>query len=199
MMNTDQNRNIFCTAETIADHLVFAWNYSATLRGLQQWARDCPAILDKNGHFVSTITDALWDSLFLKLSHCSDNRKEATGFPKLFKQLRAYLPKGDEILSLVQEQERRLLGLVVQKKVENWRNQVIAHKTITSNFDGFYKKNICSLDEIEELICELNEILHRFTIPIWNQRFMVKDLGQHARRGIDLIVTAMKKGTEQLL
>src|SRR5881397_2207240 len=78
-MNPEQDENLLTTAKIIAQHLAFAWNYSATLRGLQQYARECPTILDRNGHFVATITYALWDSLLLKLSHCSDNRREATG------------------------------------------------------------------------------------------------------------------------
>ena len=175
---------------------MFASNYSATLRGLQQYARECPTVLDRNGHFVTTITYALWDSLFLKLSHCSDKRKEAIGFPKLFKQLRTYLPHGHELGLRIQEQEQHLRKLEVQKKVENWRNQTVAHYTITHDFDIFYKKNIVSLDEIELVICELNEILHIFTIPIWNQYFMVKDLAQHARKGVDQLVISMNKEAE---
>jgi len=192
-MNPDQDKNLLSTAITIAQHLAFAWNYSATLRGLQQYARECPAILDRNGHFVATITYALWDSLFLKLSHCSDNRKEATGFPKLFKQLRTYLPKPHKLAPQLQAQERRLRGLEVQRKVENWRNQVVAHHTITSDFDAFYKMNVVSLDEIERVIGELDEILHVFMIPLWTQCVMVRDLGQYAREGVDQFVTSMKK------
>ncbi|MGH7826748.1 MAG: hypothetical protein ACREQ7_16440 [Candidatus Binatia bacterium] len=196
-MNPDQDKNLSSTAATIADHLARAWNYCATLRGLQRYARECPAILDSNGHFIATITYALWDSLFLNLSHCSDNRKEATGFPKLFRQLRAHLPEGHELVPQVQAQERRLRGLDVQKKVETWRNQVVAHHTITSDFEAFYKKNVVSLDEIEQVICELNEILHVFTLPLWHQCFMVRDLGQHAREGVDRLVTCMMKWAKQ--
>src|SRR2546425_4725047 len=89
-MNTDQNTNLLSTAKTIAEHLGFAWNYYGTLRGLQQYARVCPTILSRHGHFICTIHRALWDVLFLKLSHCSDNQPKATGLPKLFKQMRAY-------------------------------------------------------------------------------------------------------------
>jgi len=195
-MNPDQEQNAFRTAETIAEQLVYAWNYCATLRALQRHAREAPAVLDLSGHFVSTITLALWDALFLKLAHCSDKRKGATGFPKLFKQLRAYLPKVDVLRDRVDEQEQRLSLLEVRSKVDNWRNQVVAHHTVTRSFDEFYKQNVCSLDEIEELIQVLKGALHSLSLELWNQGFSIEDLGHHAHQGVDRIVKAMKTETE---
>ena len=117
-MNPDQSKNAFHTAETIAEQLVYSWNYCATLRAFQRYARKCPDVLDTNSHFVSTITYALWDALFLKLAHCSDKRKEATGFPKLFKQIRSYLFEAHQLYQRVDEQERNLADLEVQAKVK---------------------------------------------------------------------------------
>lgn len=196
-MNPDQKKNLFRTAEVIAEHLVYAWNYTATLRALQRHARECPDVLDQNRHFISTITYAMWDALFLKLSHCSDKGRKVTGFPKLFKQLRAYLPEGHRVLPEVRKQESRLIHLDAQTTIENWRNQVVAHHTVTGDFDEFYKKNVCSLDEVERLVSDLCDILHAFTIPIWNQEFLVKDLGTHAQTGVDQLVSKMKLGAEQ--
>jgi hypothetical protein len=102
----------------------------------------------------------MWVSLLLKLRHCSDTQKDATGFPKLFKQLRAYLPPNSELRSQVQAQERRLYALDIQKLVEKWRNEVIAHHTITGDFKIFRQSNSLSLDEIEPLIDELSKIPH---------------------------------------
>jgi hypothetical protein len=67
-MNPDEDKNTFLTAEAIADHLAHAWSYSATLRGLQHYSRKCPAILDRNGHFVATITYGMWYSLGMPCS-----------------------------------------------------------------------------------------------------------------------------------
>jgi hypothetical protein len=53
----------------------------------------------------------------------------------------------------------------VQRKIENWRNQVVAHHTITSDFNIFYEMNVVSFDDIERVIGELDEILHIFAIP----------------------------------
>ncbi len=195
-MNPERYQNAFATAKTIAEHLVYAWNYCATLRALQRHAQEAPGTLDAHGHLISTLTYALWDALFLKLAHCSDKRKEATGFPKLFKQLRAYLPTSDPLRNSVDKQERRLAGLHARKKVENWRNQVVAHYTITSDFLEFYKTNVCSLDEIESLVRELNQILHEFSLEIWNQGFCVEDLGQHAQQGVDRIIEAIERDAE---
>jgi VanZ family protein len=58
-MDQNQKRNAFRTAETIAENLVYAWNYCATLRALQRHAPECPHVLDTNGHFFSTLTFAL--------------------------------------------------------------------------------------------------------------------------------------------
>ena len=122
-----KERNGFKTAETIAEHLVYAWTYCATLRALQRHARECPDVLDRNGHFFSTLTFTLWDSLFLKLAHCSDSRREATGFPKLFKQLRAYLSQSHQLRERVDQQERRLAALHARKKVANCVNQGVKY------------------------------------------------------------------------
>ena len=196
-MNSDQEKNVAKTIETIAEHLVKAWNYYATLKALQQHAKASPDILDNHAHFLSTITFALWNDLFLKLAHCSDRRKEASGFPKLFKQLRAYLPDPHRLRGQVDRAEENFNRLQVRSKVENWRSQVIAHHTIVSGFDDFYKKNVCSLDEIKPFINELNALLHVFSLQLsvdqCPQVFCVQDLGPLASQGVDRLVQAMKK------
>ena len=192
-MNDDQRKNLDITATAISQYLVYAWNYAATLRGFQRHTRESTAILERTGHFIATITLAMWEALLLKLSHCSDNRREAIGFPKLFKQLRAYLPEHRE---LIQAQERRLSVLEIQKKVENWRNQIIAHYTITSGFADFYRDNVVSLDEIEQLLEELDEILHIFAMQLLDKCFMVKDLCEYAHEDVDRLVAGLKKEAE---
>jgi len=196
-MNPGQADNAFRTTEIIAEHLVHAWNYCATLRALQCYACSCPDVLDRNGHFFSTLTFALWDSLFLKLAHCSDRQKEATGFPKLFKQLRAYLPESHHLRQHIDEQERSLTALEAREKVEKWRNQVVAHHTVKDEFDAFYKENVCSLDEIESLIRTFDGILRSFSRDLWNQVFCIEDLGCLARQGVDRLIQSMKKQNEQ--
>ncbi|MCL5406003.1 MAG: hypothetical protein M1398_04670 [Deltaproteobacteria bacterium] len=190
-MNSDLDQNAFRTAETLAEHLAYAWNYLATLKALQRHANESPNILDTSPHFFSTIMLALWADLFLKLAHCSDKRKEATGFPKLFKQLRAYLPQPHHLRNRVDKAERQLNLLQVRTKVENWRNLVIAHYTITREFEEFYKKNVCSLDEVESLIRALNALLHSFSVDLWSQVFVVEDMAHHACQGVDRLVQGM--------
>jgi hypothetical protein len=196
-MNADQEQNLLCTVTTIADHLGYAWNYAATLRGLQQYARECPDVLDRIGHFITTIYFAMWTALLLKLRHCSDTHKNVTGFPKLFKQLLAYLPSNSELRSQVQTQERRLHGLDIQRRVEKWRNEVIAHHTITGDFDIFRQMTPVSLDDIEPLIDELSKILHVFSVHLWNQYFPVNDIGQYTRGEVDYLVASLKQAAEQ--
>jgi len=196
-MNDVQINNLFRTAEKIADHLVYAWNYCATLRRLQYFSKQCPEVFDANGHFISTIFYAMWDSLFLELSHCTDKRREAIGFPKFFKQLRSYLAEGHQFRKYINKHERLINELEPQKKISNWRNQVVGHYAIIDNVDIFYKANICSIDEIETLISDYNGILHVYSIPLLKHRFKVNDLGKLANRGIDKLIRGMKKETAQ--
>jgi hypothetical protein len=194
-MNPDQDQNPSRTVAAIAEHLSLARIYAATLRGLQQYARECPAILERNGHFVGTITYAMWNSLILALSHCSDNGKEATGFPKLFKQLRKYVPKENELFPQIEAQDQRLRRLNIQRKIEKWRNNAVAHRKNISDLATFSKQNLISLDEIEPLIEELLEILHTFSIPLWSEMHDLSDLVQESRRGVDQLITSMKRET----
>lgn len=138
----------------------------------------------------------MWDALFLKLAHCSDKRREAIGFPELFRQLRAYLPKGHELLGKVKEHEQRIHEMEPQKKVSNWRHQLLAHYTIHGSFDDFYKTNLCSLEEIESLISKYDEILHTYSLPLLEQVFVVKDLGVQAAKGVDRFISCMKNESE---
>ena len=193
-MNVEQDRNAFKTADTIADHLVYAWNYHATLRALQRHARETADVLDAHGHFISTVTYAIWDALFLEIAHCSDRRKEAMGFPTLFKQLRVYLPEDHGLRGSVDQQERAIASLHARQKLENWRNQMVAHHTTIGESSKFYTRNVCSLDEIEALIRAFNKILHSLSIKMWNQAFCVEDLGSRASQGVDRLVEMMKRG-----
>jgi hypothetical protein len=195
-MNADQEQNLLHTAKTISDHLVYAWNYVGTLRGLQHYARECPDVLNKIGHFIGTVHPAIWFELFLKLSHCSDEHRNSTGFPKFFKQLLTYLPEHSEFRFKVKAQKKRFHELDIQKRVKNWRNQVIAHYTITDNFDIFRQSNQTSLDEIELLIDELSEILHCFSVPLLRQHYAVTNLAQYAREDVDRLVAGLKKTAE---
>lgn len=192
-MNADQEKNISGTFAAIGDHLAWAWNYAATLRGLQDHTRESRTALERVEHFIATIFYAMWYALLLKLSHCTDEVKHATGFPKLFKQLRSYLPKQHELFPQIQAQKERLSRLDAQRRVKRWRDKVIAHHTITGDFRSFYEDNVVSLDEIEVLLDELNDILHLFSVPLCSEVFAVKDLIPEARKDVDLLVTSLKK------
>ncbi len=199
-MDSAQKENVFSTVKTISDHLGYAWNCSGTLRGLQKHTRECEPLLRGHGHFIAIIHRALWEMLFLKLNHCCDKTRGTIGFPKLFNQIRKYC-KGDElVVQMVEQQERRLHTLDVQKKVKKWRDQAVAHHTIINQtaFDAFSKENRVSLDEIEQLIRQLNEILRIFiTIPFCGQTLPdVSIFDYYAREGVDQLVASLKKAAE---
>jgi len=98
--------------------------------------------------------------------------------------------------AVIQAQERRLSVLEVQKKVENWRHKIIAHYAITSGFADFDRDNVVSLDEIEQMLEELDNILHIFTIQLLDKCFMVKGLCEHAHEDVNRLVAGLKKEAE---
>ena len=193
-MNKDQQRNLLRTADAIGDHLAWAWNYVATLRALQKHARSRPKLIEKHNHFFSTVMFAMWDALFLKLSHCSDKNRNATGFPRLFKELRAYLPQEPKVRAAVSKQEQVLLRLTARRKIENWRDEAVAHRTFAADCRQFFEDNKCTLDEVEKLVSRYQRILHSFTFPLFDLGFRVRDHGPRAHRGVNRLMASMKEG-----
>jgi hypothetical protein len=197
-MNQEGRKNILATADTIGDQLAWAWNYIATLRALQRHARACPDAFGKHAHFVLTLTHSIWDALFLRLSHCTDKRKEAIGFPRLFKQVRKYLQPQDALMSKVDEHERELDTLRTKEKIANWRNRVVAHYTLKED-DAFFQDNVCSFEEIEDLISRYQNLLNFYGFKLLDMQFMVKDLGAKAHEAVDRIFAALcaEQGREE--
>ena len=195
-MNRDQQNNLTETADAIGDQLSWTWNYIATLRELQKHARSHPELIERNNHFFLTITRAMWDALFLKLSHCSDDSKKgrAMGFPKLFKQLRAYKPNDPILHATVKKQEGVLRCLSAKRKVEKWRDEVLAHHTQAATSSDFYQQNKCTLEEVEKLVAKYQRILHAFTFPLLNLGFRIRDHGPRAHRGVKQLFTALERG-----
>jgi hypothetical protein len=182
--------------KAIGDHLSLAWNYISTLRAFQKYARSQPELIKRHNHFFFTITRAIWDALFLKLSHCSDDSKRARaiGFPKLFKQLRAYQPDDPALQANVKKQETALQRLATQRKVEKWREQAVAHHTEMANSPQFYEQNKCTLDELEKLVARHEAILHALSFPIFNLGFRIRDHGPRAHRAVNRLMAIMKEG-----
>lgn len=198
-MNSNQRNNLLSTADAIGDHLAHSWNYCATLRAFQRYSKKRPDVLNHYGHFVATITYSIWDTLFMKLHHCVDVRREAIGFPKLFKQMRAYLASDKNLMSKINQDEKKIKVTQTQKKIVNWRHHVVAHYTVKDSHDfaAFYANNVCNLDEIENLISEYQNILNYYSYELLDHVFLVKDLGTHAHLGVDQIVNAMIIKAEQ--
>jgi hypothetical protein len=190
-MNEEQRKNVLATADTIGDHLAWAWNYISTLRALQRHAQRCPDIFDKHAHFVSTLTYSIWDALFLKLNHCTDKRKEAIGFPRLFKQIRKYMEEQSAIVSKIDEHEVELDTYGAKHKVGNWRNHVVAHYTLRNGETAFFEDNVCSFYEIEDLISKYQELLNFYSFELLDIQFMVKDFGPKAHEATDQVFTAL--------
>lgn len=195
-MNEEQRRNLLSAADAIGDHLAHAWNYTATIRALQRHAQHCPEVFAKHAHFIATVTYAIWDALFLKLSHCADKRREAFGFPKFFKQIRKYLEPHDDVVQSMEQYEGELNALHVREKAAKWRNHVVAHYTLKGDDVAFYEDNVCKIDEIENLVSTYQRILNFYSLKLLDMNFMVKDLGPKAQDGVDRLVGGLC--TEQL-
>jgi hypothetical protein len=190
-MNKNQQRNLIGTADAIGGHLALAWNYVATLRALQKHARSHPKLIEAHNHFFFTITQALWDVLLLKLSHCSDTTKEAKGFPKLFKQLKKYLPEEAALQKTIKKQEKILQRLATQEKVKKWRNEIIAHHTHAADGQQFFEDNQFTLDEVDKLVTKHRDILHAFTFSLFDLGFRIKDHGSRAHKGIKKLFASL--------
>lgn len=198
-MNQDQQKNLIKTADAIGDQLSWVWNYISTLRELQKYAKTHPELIVRNNHFFFTIMQAMWDALLLKLSHCSDDSKKgkAIGFPKLFKQLRAYKLDDQNLHAILQKQESALQRLSIKLKVEKWRNEILAHHTQAVTSPEFYEKNKCTLKEVEKLVAKYQNILHTFTFPLLNLGFRIRDHGPRAHRGVKKLLIALEKAEQQ--
>ncbi|MFH1700536.1 MAG: hypothetical protein ABIE07_08105 [Candidatus Zixiibacteriota bacterium] len=192
-MNKNQQRNLIETADAIGSHLALTWNYVATLRALQKHARSHPKLIEAHNHFIFTITQALWDVLLLKLSHCSDNTKKAKGFPKLFNQLKKYLPEGAALKKTIKKQEKVLQRLATLEKVKKWRNEIIAHHTYAADGPQFFEDNQVTLDEVGKLVTKHRDILHAFTFPLFDLGFRIKDHGPRAHRGVNKLFASLKE------
>ena len=199
-MNQDQHKNLMETADAIGDQLSWVWNYIATLRELQKYAQSRAELIERNNHFFFTIIQAMWDSLLLKLSHCSDDSKKgkAMGFPKLFKQLKAYGHNDPTLHAIVGKQEVVLQRLSIKLKVEKWRNEILAHHTQAVTSLDFYEKNRCTLEEVEKLVSKYQRILHTFTFPLLNFGFRIRDHGPRAHRGVKKLLSALEKAEQKV-
>ena len=116
------------------------------------------------------------------------------GFPKLFKQIRAYKPNGPILNAEVKKQEGVLKQLSAKTKVEKWRNEVLAHHTQAATSIDFYQQNKCTLEEVEKLVAKYQKILHVFTFPLLNLGFRIRDHGPRAHRVVKRLFGALERG-----
>lgn len=192
-MNINQQRNLIGIADAIGDDLALAWNHVATLRALQKHARSNPKLIEAHNHFFFTITKALWDVLLLELSHCTDTKREAKGFPKFFRQLKKYSPEETTLQKTIKKQEKVLQQLSTQEKVKKWRNEIIAHHTNAAEGLQFFEDHQVTLDEVGKLVTKHRVILQAFTFPLFNLGFKIKDHGPRAHRGVNKLFASLKE------
>jgi uncharacterized protein YPO0396 len=96
----------------------------------------------------------------VKLNHFIDRTKNVRSFFYLFKLIRRHFPENTELQSKISEHENKLHKAAdpIIGKIENWRNQAVAHLTPASIDEQFHEENKMHLNEIKnylELCCEI--------------------------------------------
>jgi len=170
MGNSD---NIEKIIDAICDNSAYAWNYYYTLEGLQTLAQNNNSILEKYQHLINSIFYSAWDSLFIRLHHFIEKRKDSISFNYLFKQINKNKISNREILDLISESKKLLEDSLKLKliKVFKWRNMAVAHigdkLVLTDN--NFYDENKLHLLEVKEILTNFDSIINKFSIRILNR------------------------------
>ncbi|OHB67460.1 MAG: hypothetical protein A2Y76_14645 [Planctomycetes bacterium RBG_13_60_9] len=165
-MNANQRKKIEETIDGLCENLVWAWAYFRTLAGLHEVAKTSKESLDAYPQLISCVYHGLFDALFLRLHHFIDGSRNAGGFPSLFKILRRYCPVDTDLMRQIEEDERRLREEASAQKINNWRNQVVAHFTSARNDPDFFSDNRLRLSEISGLIVLLENCLEGYSMKL---------------------------------
>lgn len=170
-MDSNQQRNLEKIIDALCDNLACAWSYFHVLEGLHEEAKASTRQVNRFPHLMNCIWSALFDALFLKLNHFVDRTKNVYSFYRLFKLIKSYFPH-DKILSKkISEDKNRLSKTVdpVINKIENWRKQVVAHLTRSSQDQSFYDQNKMRLREIKKFLELSLEVLDYYSLAVLNR------------------------------
>lgn len=164
-MNIDQKHNVDEMVRALAEALFAGWSYLHLLRGFQQGGQNHPIVFDRFGRLFDQTWRAVFDALFAKAGTLIDRTKGTYSIPNLLKAIRRY---GDsELKRILAEVETRLNdsnGPMV--KLENWRHQVVAHRTKEGRDGDFYINNKMHLEDVESALIELEQLLNRLSVEV---------------------------------
>ena len=151
-MNIEQHKNIEQAIDSLCENLVWSRAYHSALLSLHTIAKTDPLALDQYPQAVSCLYHGLFDALFLRLYHFIDRTKGASGLPALFKLLRRYYGEDRDMLNQISFDERCIGEVSDLKKIDNWRNQIVAHMTNSKRNTTFFTDNRLHLSELGALI-----------------------------------------------
>ncbi len=164
-MNIDQKNNIDEMVKALAEALFAVWSYLHLLRGFQQGGQSHPVVLECFGRLFDQTWRAVFDALFAKAGTLIDRTKGTYSLPNLLKSIRRY--GNSELKDTLTDVETRLNdsnGPMV--KLENWRHQVVAHRTKVGRDDDFYRNNKMHLEDVESAVIELEQLLNRLSVGV---------------------------------
>jgi len=164
-MNIDQKNNVDEMVKALAEALFAVWSYLHLLRGFQQGGQSYPVVLERFGRLFDQTWRAVFDALFAKAGTLIDRTKGTYSLPNLLKSIRRY--GNSELKDTLTDVETRLNdsnGPMV--KLENWRHQVVAHRTKVGRGDDFYRNNKMHLEDVESAVIELEQLLNRLSVGV---------------------------------
>jgi hypothetical protein len=165
-MNSEQNKNIEQAIGNLCENLVWSRAYHSALLSLHTIAKANPSTLDPYPQLISCLYHGLFDALFLRLYHFVDRTKGASGLPALFKLLRRYCEDDRALLVQIDHDERHIGEIADLKKIDNWRNQIVAHMTDSKRNTEFFSNNRLHLSEISTLIEIVENIIQHYSFRL---------------------------------
>jgi len=170
-MNPVQKDNIEKVIDSLSQNLVWAWNYYHFLEGLHEEAKESNEQVERFPCIISCLWLAVFEALFVRMNHFIDRTKNVHSFFYLFKLIRCYLPENTELKSKISEHKNKLLKTAdpIIEKIENWRNQAVAHLTPASIDEQFHEENVMHLKEIKNYLELSCEILNTYSCDILNR------------------------------
>lgn len=167
-MDSNQQHNLEKTIDALCENLAYAWEYYHVLEELHEEAVASDSKVGRFPHLMNSIWSALFDALFLRLNHFVDKSKNVYSFYRLFKLINRHLSSDKILVSKISEDIGRIdkEAVPVIQKIVNWRKQVVAHLTPSSQDSNFYVQNKMHLFEIKKFLELSIEILDYYSVTI---------------------------------
>lgn len=168
-MKEDQFKNIEQAIDDLCENLVWTWAYFSALKNMHEVAKTTPEVIEPFPEAISCLYHGLFDALFVKLYHFLDSTRRTCGLPALFKILRRYCQDDIALMTQVKQDMSRIKAEANFDRVKNWRNEVVAHLTISHRESSFFSDNKLHLAEIEKLIQFLEDLIEGYSQQILNR------------------------------